>query len=220
MKRQVHARKRRQLKSLAKQLHQLSKAGLQKEKFLALRVKINTLLQELRAFFSTRSLIRMLGKSALLLGVGLSTSGLLAQEFAEPAWSPFGLEGAEFGLLSSAAVSDLDDDGDIDILICAFLGNQSIFQYFENIGTANMPQYEEAISSPFGLVTSGLEVVDINPTIGDLDGDGDQDILTIDRYDYEDGKVNFYENIGSSSEPFFTNAIVNPFGLEQILTAI
>lgn len=60
--------------------------------------------------------------------------------------------------------------------------------------------------SPFGLdTTSGNSA----PAFADLDGDGDQDMLSGVSY----GDFAYYENTGSPSAPSFGAVQVNPFGL-------
>ena len=81
MKRKFHARKQRQLKYLGKLLNRLGKNGIGTEQFFRIRRKVNRLCNELAFYFSSQQLIKMMGKGAILLGLGLTTNGLLAQQY-------------------------------------------------------------------------------------------------------------------------------------------
>jgi len=223
MKRQVHARKRRQLKSLAKQLHHLSIAGRQRDKFLALRSKIISLLTELRTFFSSRSLVRMLGKSAVLLGIGLSTSGLLAQQFTGPVESPFGLLERDIHSILTPSFGDLDGDGDLDLIITADTNASDDeyeynFVYYENIGTATEPEYDTEQVSPFGLPIAELGILNVNPSLGDIDGDGDLDVMVclVVQNSYDPQTFQYLENIGTPTAPSFADPVASPIEIETV----
>jgi hypothetical protein len=126
--------------------------------------------------------------------------------FAPPIINPFGLI-SEGGFLNRAPVlADLDNDGDLDLLI----GDQEgSLNYYKNIGSASSPVFASPIVNPFGLTDIG----DVStPTLGDLDKDGDLDLLA----GAQDGNLRYFQNSGSASSPVFAIPLTNPFGLTDV----
>jgi len=94
-------------------------------------------------------------------------------------------------------LADMDDDGDLDAMICVTTGR---IQYVQNVGSPAAPAYED-----IGWIEAILPVDGGNPTIalGDLDSDGDLDIIRI-SYDTE---PECFENVGTpSSFAFVANS--------------
>lgn len=94
---------------------------------------------------------------------------------------------------SAPCLGDLDGDGDLDLLA----GNSSgrIF-YYRNNGNSNVFNFQ-LISTNFAGINVGN---DATPSLGDLDGDGDLDLLIGNRL----GKIFYYRNDGTVNSPNFT----------------
>jgi len=91
--------------------------------------------------------------------------------------------------------ADLDNDGDTDLLLGSQdqpLGN---LHYLENIGTTNNPFFAYLDSAYFDI-SGDLSVI---PSLGDLDGDSDIDLLV----GLFDGKIDYYRNDGTINNPDF-----------------
>ncbi|NNF02731.1 MAG: T9SS type A sorting domain-containing protein [Bacteroidia bacterium] len=133
-----------------------------------------------------------------------NTGSATNPQFGLPMTNPFGLTSANN--LAAPALADLDGDGDLDLLCGDYYGD---WEFFENIGTASIPQFSTKQIDPFNL--GGWS--NTNPAITDIDGDGDFDILT--SFDYY-GPATFYENIGNTTNPQFDTAQWYPFGIDSI----
>jgi hypothetical protein len=130
-----------------------------------------------------------------------------APAFAAPALNPFGL--ADVGTRSAPAFGDLDGDRDLDLIVGELSGSHF---FFRNTGNAGAPAFAPPLANPFGLVDSGARSV---PTLGDVDGDGDLDLLTGDLY----GSTRFFENAGSAAAPAFAAPVADALGLEPLATS-
>lgn len=128
-------------------------------------------------------------------------------QFAAPQTNPFGLV-PTFDYHAFPTFADLDDDGDMDLLVGEYYWQTAAMEYFENTGSPFNPQFAEPQWDPFGIVSS----IDDNnfPIFADLDGDNDQDLLLGGDWL---GTLHFQENTGSSSNPIFAAPLENPFGL-------
>lgn len=133
--------------------------------------------------------------------------------FASPVVNPFGLQSSVNYMAPTFA--DLDNDGDFDLLGTTYdaVSERTQYRYQENTGSADAPQFAPAIDNPFGLANNNLYV--IIPAIGDLDMDGDYDVITGGSpANYDDPAfVEYLENTGSPESPSFANSVVNPFGI-------
>ena len=204
-----YARKKRQLRYLSKQLNRYIKQSqsASSQKIEQLITRIQRLAIELSGVFSKRQLRRLMGAAAIFLGL-TAPQTVEAQTYIEPVLNPFNI--TPFGYISFPAFTDLDSDGDLDLLV--FKGyNDMTYQtdilYYENIGTPTEPNYEVPLLNPFGLSFAPGEFAFLAMT--DLDGDGDDDLMT-GKYD---GLFTYYENTGTPEAPNFASGIDNPFGL-------
>ncbi len=100
-------------------------------------------------------------------------------------YSPFG----------KPRLADLDGDGDADLVI----GEFNTLHYFENTGTLAEPVFTERTGTD-----NPLEEVSVlgysAPTFGDLDGDGDPDLIVMDGRN----EIAYFENTGTATAPDFT----------------
>ncbi|OGG93572.1 MAG: hypothetical protein A2527_11740 [Candidatus Lambdaproteobacteria bacterium RIFOXYD2_FULL_50_16] len=90
------------------------------------------------------------------------------------------------GSRASVAAGDLDQDGDLDLIVGEKNGN---LNYFRNDGTAKEPNW--ILVTEELLFITGME--NSAPELGDVDGDGDLDLLVGDKQ----GMVAFIENLGT-----------------------
>ena len=106
------------------------------------------------------------------------------------------LDSVTVGSFSTPTFTDLDSDGDQDLIV----GNEDgDIAYFENTGTVTAPSFTQrtGTANPFDNITKGSWST---VTLADLDGDGDLDLAVGNN----DGDVHYYENTGTSANPSFT----------------
>ena len=105
--------------------------------------------------------------------------------------APVQIAGIDVGSRSTPALGDLDGDGDLDIVVGDFNGHLSTIT---NTGTAATPAFDAPV-----------QVADIDvgyfstPALGDLDGDGDLDIVAGDLH----GRLFTIANTGTATTPGF-----------------
>ncbi len=206
MKKNQYARKKRQLKWLAKRLNILIEKGASRtsREVNKMVLKIKLLLGELAGAFSKFELKSVLG--GLAIGLGVFYSGeTTAQSFRPPVLNPFGLVSTfEYAM---PAFADLDGDGDLDLLVGEYYGSM---QYFENTGTSSSPNFASPSRNPFGIVSTSYLAY---PNFADMDNDGDLDLFVGEVF----GGMKYFENKGSSTSPQFIAPVMNPFGLSSTL---
>ena len=112
--------------------------------------------------------------------------------FSNPQLNAFGLNNIAFG--SSPAFTDIDGDSDLDLLILESYSGLN-FKYRQNKGTLTNPQFQNQVLNPFGLLpdTSNQGTI-LSPEFGDLDNDGDMDLIVGGEYG-----VTFYQNMSNPS---------------------
>ena len=105
----------------------------------------------------------------------------------------------DVGKKSKPAFADLDGDLDLDLLIGNDItteGNAGSITFLENTGTSQQPEFAVRDSSYF-MVNHGFGLA---PTLGDLDDDGDNDLL-VGSFS---GLVAFYRNEGTPDSASFS----------------
>ena len=123
-------------------------------------------------------------------------------------YNPFSLTGITIeDQESRPLLADFDNDNDYDLLVMGFTTD---FYYFENIGSAAAPAFEEMLVNPFSLTT--METVQNSPAACDIDGDNDFDLLIGTG---SPSSFIFIKNIGTSETPLFGSKVVNPFSLNS-----
>jgi large repetitive protein len=203
------ARKKRQLHFLVKKLQDVLIHGkdASEVQIKMLISKIQRIVDELTYVVSQMDLKRMLGAVAIYIGVSFPNQAS-AQSFSSPQLNPFGITATY--TLAAPVFADLDGDGDLDLLVGEGYGS---IQYYENTGTASEPQFAAPLNNPFGIDSAYYIAF---PALADLDGDGDLDLL-VGEYndDYYYGGMQYYENVGSATNPQFAEPQLNPFGLTR-----
>ena len=97
--------------------------------------------------------------------------------------------------------TDFDGDGLIDLVASnkeRYLGpgnTPSMLSRFRNVGTAEAPAFQQLDTNWLSLTELGLESV--IPEFGDLDGDGDEDLIIGDEL----GNLHRWENLAGAGNP-------------------
>ncbi|MEO1714703.1 MAG: Ig-like domain-containing protein, partial [Bacteroidota bacterium] len=123
-----------------------------------------------------------------------------------PQPNPFGIS-VPYTFISNLDAADLDNDGDIDIVVNGYYGD---FTYFENTGTPEAPAFTNAGDLDLTLGFAYLRSTEFV----DFDDDGDLDLLQHDYsfYFYGSGVV-YTENIGDPENPIFDTPQTDPAGI-------
>ena len=90
------------------------------------------------------------------------------------------------------ALADLDGDGDLDLLVGTW--NQDVL-YFRNDGSAREPRFIRDTARTIRPPRAS----NATPALGDLDGDGDLDLLIGES----SGEINFLRNVGTRADARF-----------------
>lgn len=132
-----------------------------------------------------------------------------APSFGSVQSAPFGIQNGN-GFQFPEFV-DLDNDGDYDILSQS--GIYGDIYYYQNTGNSSTPSFGTPVVNPFGFVTQGDRS---NLTVGDVDGDGDYDVITSKSETLTKDEFFFYENTGTPSSPVFALSLSDPFNLRPV----
>jgi uncharacterized protein (DUF2141 family) len=91
------------------------------------------------------------------------------------------------------AFGDLDGDGDLDAIVGAWTDEMRLLRNDATGGGLELALADSAVAT----LSRGRNAT---PTLGDLDGDGDLDLIAGEA----SGTLNFWENTGSATRPEFT----------------
>jgi hypothetical protein len=140
------------------------------------------------------------GKVLFFQNTGTKTS----PAFAAVQNNPFGLVPfTDYPLIN---VADIDKDGDIDLFVGGYSGH---ILFFKNDGTPELPTFATAVVNPFNI--SNIETFAF-PTFADIDQDSDLDMFVCGS----NGKMHFFENIGTANQADFTIPQEDPFGITPV----
>lgn len=103
---------------------------------------------------------------------------------------------------SAPCLADLDNDGDLDLLVGSSGGR---LRYYVNAGSSSSFNYQ-IVSTTYQNINVGN---DSAPTLGDTDNDGDLDLLVGCRL----GTIHQFRNDGTASNPAFTLVTSNFLGI-------
>lgn len=93
-------------------------------------------------------------------------------------------------------LSDLDNDGDLDLIVGKDEGG---VDFYENTGSTTDPNFIRRTGAANPLENVAVEA-NSDPAVADLDGDGDFDLIVMDA----DGAISYFENTGTPENPVFT----------------
>jgi hypothetical protein len=113
---------------------------------------------------------------------------------------------------SAPAFVDYNGDGLLDLVISnsGYFQGASVYKtglaLYKNIGTTSLAKFE--LQSRDWLGFSTLNIANMAPSFGDMDGDGDQDMVCGSN----DGTVHFFRNIASTGAEMNLQYVANYFG--------
>ncbi|MGB5530670.1 MAG: FG-GAP-like repeat-containing protein [Ignavibacteriaceae bacterium] len=118
------------------------------------------------------------------------------------------LKTLDVGNNSAPVFIDIDNDNDLDLFIGSLNNPIGSIHFLENTGSHSDPVFYYQDSTFFDI-TSDLSV---SPAFGDLDDDGDFDLI-VGKFN---GKLDIYLNTGTPNSPFFSNGapLLNNIGEE------
>jgi hypothetical protein len=126
----------------------------------------------------------------------------------------------DVGDASNPSLVDVDNDGKLDLIISnygfvdstyfdtvwyiLYTHKVSHLTYYHNVGTAGNPVYQIVNEDWGGL--SALDRIALRASFGDIDGDGDDDMIV----GSEDGDLIYYQNIAPAGQPIsFAPPVMN-----------
>lgn len=110
------------------------------------------------------------------------------------------LKTLDVGNNSSPVFVDIDNDGDLDLFIGSFNNPNGSIHFLENTGNVSNPSFYYSDSQYFNIMSDLV----VTPAFGDLDNDGDYDLLAGKL----NGTIDFYLNNGTPVSANFQNSIL------------
>jgi len=110
------------------------------------------------------------------------------------------LKTLDVGNNSAPVFVDIDDDGDLDMFMGSFNNPTGSIHFLENTGTASTRSFYYSDSAYFNIISDLV----VSPVFGDLDNDGDFDLLVGKL----NGTLDVYSNTGNPTSPIFSNGNV------------
>ncbi|WP_415409652.1 FG-GAP-like repeat-containing protein [Synechococcus sp. A10-1-5-9] len=142
-----------------------------------------------------------------------AASGSTAPAYAPAVTNPFGI--TDVGRAASPTLTDIDDDGDLDLFIGNRAGNTLFFRNNAAPGST-APAYSQerganGAPNPFGITDVGRFA---KPSFTDTDNDGDLDLFIGNLR----GNTLFFRNTAAagSTSPAYAPAATNPFGINDV----
>ncbi len=122
-------------------------------------------------------------------------------------------ETIDLGRGAKPILVDLNNDNLLDLIVSNFgefdlnvpVHYSSSISSFINIGTPSSPKFEKT-SDNFQNIATTLNRLNLAPSFGDLDGDGDLDAIVGDF----DGNLHYFENTSSNPNQMSLNLSVSP----------
>jgi len=113
------------------------------------------------------------------------------------------------------SVADIDGDGRLDLF--SLYSESGSPEFWQNVSSGSVPEFANTGSGFVNTIRLDDDFDYNQATLGDLDLDGDLDIL-VPRVDYDSYSTDFvyYENNGSATAPGFADPVVNPFNLSKL----
>ena len=144
-----------------------------------------------------------------LFGVELQTTPTLTSTISNPL--PLHNDITMNNNLLFAQLVDIDNDGDLDMFITS---NNVAVRYWENFGTPSVPLFVEksGAGNPLNGVHCGpggsVVASTCYFTFGDVDNDGDLDVLFVELLTNQQRCTLYYRNVGTATVPIF---VLQPF---------
>ena len=122
-------------------------------------------------------------------------------------------ETIDLGRGAKPILVDLNNDNLLDLIVSNFgefdlnvpVHYSSSISSFINIGTPSSPKFEKT-SDNFQNIATTLNRLNLAPSFGDLDGDGDLDAIVGDF----DGNLHYFENTSSNPNQMSLNLSISP----------
>ncbi len=191
------------LQNMLSQLEQNPSSGKARRRIIR---SIQRILDELRQFLRIEKWNHYAKWAMAVAGITLAAE-TSAQSFQPRVDQPFGLTNPFPFYVYQAIPADVDADGDLDLVVPRVFADSLVIM--TNVGTPTLPQFAGSTVVELTVAPSmGFAFTDL----GDIDGDGDLDLVNIGFY----GDIQFAENKGSASNFQMDTMTTGFFGLNNM----